>query len=398
MNTLVISPYSNSDELDSLDFVFKQTLLTAKIAQRDSFLLVSVGCGEYGVSFSQPIKAIKNILKAFSRRYFSHVLPNFSVCFQPSIQIYKLGDSFHLNRKAKKIIKILRDQNKKIDIIHAHFTDDCGIIAYLVAKELRIPFVVTEHSSSFVESWQKSAPNSLFRCALDGASLIIGVSNFQSNTLKEHGLKQVLTLHNFIDSPKPYHLTKNKKTYEIVSIGNLVEIKGFSQLIQAVGKLVNFNHADIQLKIFGSGPLESFLKDEIKRLSLSHCIKLGGFRSGEEIKKIIAKSDLLVLSSRKETFGIVLIEALSLGVPVIATRCGGPSDIIQTDKVGILVDSQEPECIAEGMMRAYRNKAFYKPLEIRQYFEERFSDKAIVPQLLSLYQQVIHDHSYSPYS
>jgi glycosyltransferase involved in cell wall biosynthesis len=94
-------------------------------------------------------------------------------------------------------------------------------------------------------------------------------------------------------------------------------------------------------------------------------------------------ADCCVLSSRYETFGVVLIESLASGVPVIATRCGGPEGII-TRECGLIVDTEDAEALSSAMVRIRESRAFYEPEKIKRYADQRFGAAAYSAQLVSL--------------
>jgi glycosyltransferase involved in cell wall biosynthesis len=94
------------------------------------------------------------------------------------------------------------------------------------------------------------------------------------------------------------------------------------------------------------------------------------------------------LSSKAETFGVVLIEALALGKPVVATRCGGPESIIREED-GILVPVDDVPKLGDGMKEIRRQYGNYRPIELRRSCANRFSEKAVTRQLIDIYRQVL---------
>lgn len=93
----------------------------------------------------------------------------------------------------------------------------------------------------------------------------------------------------------------------------------------------------------------------VQNEGLNAQIKFLGLLGHYEVKHKIATSDALVLSSNYETFGVVIIEALALGKPVVATKCGGPESIINSE-VGYLVEKNSVDSMAEGLRKLYRNR------------------------------------------
>jgi len=115
-------------------------------------------------------------------------------------------------------------------------------------------------------------------------------------------------------------------------------------------------------------------------------IKLHGVADRKEVLKLLQSSDAFVLSSQYETFGVVVIEAMSCGLPVVATRCGGPESIVVNNKLGKLVDI-DVDGLSKGMLELYNKK--YDSKYIRDYVIDNFSADVISEKLLNVYNQQI---------
>ena len=100
------------------------------------------------------------------------------------------------------------------------------------------------------------------------------------------------------------------------------------------------------------------------------------------------ESALLVLPSRAESLGMVLVEALACGTPVVATRCGGPADIV-TDEVGELVPTEDPEALADGISRVLARRGSFDPARLRQHAIDRFGHESVVARIAGVYDAVL---------
>lgn len=112
-----------------------------------------------------------------------------------------------------------------------------------------------------------------------------------------------------------------------VAIGNLIYRKGFDVLINSF-KRANLVEKGCELVIIGDGPERENLQKQTELLGVSECVRMVGRKTKEEIINYLQMGNAFVLSSRAETFGVVCIEALSQGLPTIATTCGGPEEFI----------------------------------------------------------------------
>lgn len=102
------------------------------------------------------------------------------------------------------------------------------------------------------------------------------------------------------------------------------------------------------------------------------------------------RADAFVLASRHESFGIVVIEGLASGLPVVATKCGGPEETV-TPECGVIVPPEDPVAFADGIAEIMRRQ--FDKRDIRRYFESHFSAAAVVPRIVKLYGEAIEEYS-----
>ncbi|MBK6756608.1 MAG: glycosyltransferase [Moraxellaceae bacterium] len=137
-----------------------------------------------------------------------------------------------------------------------------------------------------------------------------------------------------------------------------------------------------------SCPEQERLRQLSSQLGVSKQVVFLGARKRQEVLETVAAANAFVLSSRYETFGVVIVEALALGKPVVATRCGGPESIISNED-GILVDVDDIDALADAMLDVYTNYSNYHPEGIRQRCLERFGEEAVTTQLKMVYDGVL---------
>ena len=111
-----------------------------------------------------------------------------------------------------------------------------------------------------------------------------------------------------------------------------------------------------------------------------------------QVADTIAESDVLVSASNYETFGVVIIESLALGVPVISTNSGGPESIVTKDD-GILIPPNDEKALSEAMNRMLVSIDRYNAAEIRHRCFARFSEKIVTKKLLHIYEEIISERS-----
>ena len=168
----------------------------------------------------------------------------------------------------------------------------------------------------------------------------------------------------------------------IVAAGRLAEAKNYPLMIDAFAMLRQRMPA--RLCILGQGELEGELLQLIVARGLSGAVSLAGFQANPW--KYIAKADVFLLTSRYEGFGNVLIEAMALAVPVVATASAGTRDIVDQEVDGLLVDSHTPEAVAAALRRVLENRELRASLSCQAAASaEQFS----APRVIARYDQVL---------
>lgn len=143
----------------------------------------------------------------------------------------------------------------------------------------------------------------------------------------------------------------------ILFVGSLTPYKGPDILVRAMTKVIN-GVPDIKLVFVGSGKMESELKGLAKRLNVDKCIKFAGFVE-EDLKHLYYKAtDVFCLPSTMstESFGIVNLEAMACGVPVVASKIGGIPDVVKDGENGLLVPPTDSEALADAMIYLLENE------------------------------------------
>jgi len=175
--------------------------------------------------------------------------------------------------------------------------------------------------------------------------------------------------------------------FVFVSITTLAKNKGVEDLINAFGRAFT-NVSGVRLVIGGDGVERRRLGELVKQLDLVSRVEFLGALSRGQVLEEVSTADVFVTSSYYETFGVAVVEALALGKPVIATRCGGPESTVR-ERDGILVPSSDVVALADAMRSMHTNYEKYDAPEIRQACARRFGEAAIVTRLIACYKDVL---------
>ncbi|MGD7033800.1 glycosyltransferase [Methylotuvimicrobium buryatense] len=286
------------------------------------------------------------------------------------------------------------------DVIHVHSMLNAGILAFEIKRNYGIPYIVTEHASWYARDLLTPEQLKISSVVARDAYRRIAVSQtfcalLENRLSLENGDWQEIP--NIVDArflQRP--LTVQKKTgdcFRFISIAILKENKKIDNLIMAFANAFR-GVPLVTLDIGGDGPERESLEALAKHLGIGRRVRFLGALTRDQVADAIAASDVFVLSSRQETFGVVVIEALALGKPVIATRCGGPESIIRP-KEGVLVANDNVAALAEAMQRLRSVFHDFSPGIIREGCRSRYSEQAVIERLSQVYHDALSKSSNS---
>lgn len=283
------------------------------------------------------------------------------------------------------LFKIYLKKFGKPDIIHVHSMRNAGYLALEIYKRYNIPYVITEHSSAYEKKLVSRNEFEKLNEVVKYSKFNIAVSKKFCKLLShEFSNKKWCFIPNIVNNDFIEHeIVTKKKEFIFLSVGNLNKNKSVDILLEAFSGF-NVKVLNIKLRIIGDGPEKLKLIKLAKKLNIEKNVEFLGELSREQVKIEMSNASILVHPSKYETFGVVIIEALAIGLPVIATRCGGPESII-IDRVGILVDPGSVNQLTEAMNDIYRNYQGYYSKDIRKYCESNFSERAVVSELAKIY-------------
>lgn len=289
-----------------------------------------------------------------------------------------------------KLFEHYVQKNGKPDLLHAHSIFNAGILAYEIHRQYEIPFCITEHSTAFARGLVSNQEIEIAKDLVAKSSKNFAVSNEFAKLLSEiipasppWEVMENLVNQKFLEKP----IAKTKKSkFTFINVAIATSKKCQLNIVDAFSRKFQKNK-NVQLLIAGDGPELPRLKQRAAALGIEAQVSFPGKISRDEVLEHMSESNAFVLSSRHETFGVVVIEALALGLPVVATRCGGPETILR-EQDGILVSVDDIENLAQAMESVYENYDQYDPSEIRQACKARFSEEAISNRLMMAYEEV----------
>ncbi len=304
----------------------------------------------------------------------------------------------------KKIAEL--DRNIEFDIIHVHdwLTASAGVAS---KHYLSKPLVSTVHSTELGRAQGLNNPDSYLIDGLEWwityeANKVILCSNSMRGELQNHFRvppEKIAVIPNAID-PSEYARDVDQQAVRrrygighheemVVFVGRLVPQKGVEYLIRAVPLILERNNG-AKFIIAGDGWSRSYLENVAMSTGYGDRIRFLGFISDRELVELTMSGNALVVPSIYEPFGIVALEGMAAGTPVVAANVGGLADIVEHDRTGVLVYPQDPESIAWGVNKVLTDPGYSQWLirNAKKKVEDVYSWQAVAHRTSEVYEEV----------
>ena len=313
-----------------------------------------------------------------------------------SINIFPKIEKLFFKRYKKFAITIfnkLLETHGLPDLVMIHSSLWAGGALGKMLNKNDIPFVLTEDLKEFLipngfSTFQKNIIHNTYSMAsqilLSSSSLKNAISkNFNTHKSKLNLLPNPVDENLFTLRKIP----DNKSQFTIVCISLFRPEKRIDLVLESFNDLV---HSGIKakLKLIGDGPLKHEIQNQIQKLGISDLVESLGYLPQKRIIEELHNSHFLVLPSDIETFGMVLVEAQACGLPVIATDCGGPKDII-TAESGILVTPDSVSELVGAMKKLIRSFDKFDPSEIRNSVIQKFGAQSYAESIINITANLI---------
>jgi len=300
-----------------------------------------------------------------------------------------------------RVYRKYEKQFGKPDLILAHSVTWAGYAAFLIHKEQGIPYVIVEHRSFFVWSSEESKNMvrpfhiPLFDLAYTNSKKLVLVSDSLRTgieALVPSASKRIMVIPNMIREDQFFPPSEPRKSDPFVFIwaGRLEHVKGVDLLLEAVKLLRDNTDRQFFVRLAGKGSLRRELEQQARLLGVGDKVNFLGRLSREEMLKEMQVANCFVLPTRYEAFGVVLIEAMATGLPVIATRSGGPDTIVNQEN-GVLIEKDNVTELAAAMQEMMLNIANYPAEGIRSRTLHQYGDARVMGQYNQLFLQLLEE-------
>jgi L-malate glycosyltransferase len=289
-------------------------------------------------------------------------------------------------------------KRNQYDCIHYYFGLPTGLLSLLPGKHSRIPYLVSLRGSDVPGYDPFNKRLQLFhklltpitRVIWKRAHAVVALSN-NFKSLAEQSLNRKFgVIPNGVEtSDFPYEARRSVKgPLKLICVARLIERKGIQHIFQAIKRLKG---KDIQLTVVGEGSFHNTLVELAEHLAIADRVDFAGFCTSKEVAEKLARHDAFVLPSMAESFGMVFVEAMSSGLPIIATRIGGIPDII-SEQNGTLIESENVTELTDAIEHYYEHREQLSEIGARnrRKVEEEFSWTRVAERYEDTYRTAIN--------
>ncbi|MEA3232886.1 MAG: glycosyltransferase family 4 protein [Thermodesulfobacteriota bacterium] len=282
----------------------------------------------------------------------------------------------------------------KYDFINTHFVVPTGPLGFLLSKLFHLKNILSIHGGDIYDPSKKSSPHNSFYLRwivsflLNQSNQIVAQSsNTKQNANRYYKPKKKINIiplsyepFNFNPASRADLGLKKDKSY-LISVGRIIKRKGLDFLISSL----EFLNDDVELLIVGEGYEKVYLYELARKLQLIDRVHFLGEISEELKFQYLSNADIYVLSSLHEGFGIVLQEAMQVGLPIVSTNNGGQVDIVKHRVNGLLVEACNAEALAKAIKELLMDKKLYRCISLNNVEAlKEFNTNNIISSYLEL--------------
>jgi glycosyltransferase involved in cell wall biosynthesis len=296
----------------------------------------------------------------------------------------------------------LKKETGKPDLVHLNVIGSAGFYALWLRFFEQLPFIISEHWTGYLKesgAFQRlsSFTKWYYRLTARQSKGIIAMSAAFGDTIRACGLTtQFFYVHNVVDTEvftpdnRETFTQKHHQPFRLVHASGLADApKNITGILRGIAELSK-RRSDFTLDIMGDANEQAPYKKLAHELGITDKVHFQeDYLSPSEVAEKVKTSDIFVLFSRYESYSVVISEAMSCGIPVVATKTCGIEERVTSD-VGILIDSEDEKGLAAAISKIMDNYETYNPLTIRGLVEKKCSPKMVGAAIFEVYQTVLN--------
>jgi len=304
---------------------------------------------------------------------------------------------FQLFHRRVKVRLLETIEQLRPDVLHVHFGRSLGYADLALRRHGELPVVITTHGGGTRSSRHNPFCRSIMRRSFQRADRVVAVSD----KIRRDADSMDIRTDNFriIGNGLPVEYVRPKVDYwkpdcgrplRLVTVCNLISLKGTDDTLRAMRRLAD-RGLSTEFHVVGAGPERKRLEQMAGHLGLADCVTFTGSLPHEEALEEIYRADLYCMPSWNEGFGVVYVEAMGQGVPVVACRGQGIDAVVRESRAGLLVPGKDPEALASAIATFVDNPAQVADMGRRgyEYARKQLTWEAVARRLVALYEEVI---------
>ncbi|MGM9928174.1 MAG: N-acetyl-alpha-D-glucosaminyl L-malate synthase BshA [Bacillus sp. (in: firmicutes)] len=347
-------------------------------------LLADRGHNIHFISSSMPFR-----LKKIHPRIFFHAVDvnTYSVFQHPPYDL----------TLASKIAEVIK--REKLDILHAHYAIPHAVCAILAKQmvDCDVKIVTTLHGTDITVLGYEHSLQKLIKFGIEKSDYVTAVSHSLAEETKTlvNPDKEIHTVHNFIDERvykvQPESTLKEQLGLQdekvIIHVSNFREVKRVEDIIRVFERIQQKIHA--KLLLVGDGPEMSVILELVDSLQLQNQVLFLGKQ--ENVEELYSISDLMLLLSEKESFGLVLLEAMACGIPCIGTNIGGIPEVIEHGVTGYVCEVGDINTIARYALSVLQDDQLHERMSYNclEAVQHKFQSSSIISQYENIYYNLL---------
>jgi glycosyltransferase involved in cell wall biosynthesis len=293
-----------------------------------------------------------------------------------------------------------RLRKRRYDVLNSHFAVPSGPTGVTLARLFGTPHVLTIIGGDVYDPTKRLSPSNnallrwVVRRVLNSSAQVIAISQDIKNRAEQdlHCKTDIEVIHYGLTPPEFERRSRQelgipKGEVVLISVGRLIRRKALDDVLLALSRL---DSGRFRLLVIGDGPEEAHLRDLARTLGLSSQVDFLGAVWGDRKFQYLAAADMFVLPSAHEGFGLVFLEAMHCGLPVIASTSGGQTDFLREGETGFLVPVGAEEVLAERILRLANDERLRQRMsEFNVEYVKRFHISGVAAQYEAVFSQVI---------
>lgn len=299
-------------------------------------------------------------------------------------------------KKAQKIGFQKLYPNHQPDLCHVHVIGRSSILAYLLKRRFKIPYLITEHWSGYTQErneFKGALKKMFYRFIAQHSEGISCVSKYLQKSMAKHNIKAKYSIvSNVVDTELFYPQKTTKNHDQTIKIGHISNLsrqpKNMHLIIEALNE-VGKNRTDFEFILIGTGPDEKEMLELLDASSIKDRYRFYGEIELSEVSELMKNLDFLIIYSQYETQSVVLLESIACGVPVLASNVGGMPEYLPAE-YGLLIAPNKVKSLISGIEKMLERYMNYDTSEMHNYVKNRFSAEEIGKQFIELYRGILN--------